>query len=146
MSPDNNRNARKLDLGDTLTARINDTVHVRNPLIKFSQYFIYIQPRPDDNEYMEKFRQLKEDEFVTVQIYELKEGYNGRLNCKGILVDMHAKKKHLIPKNDRIIGNENYVSPEHELQVRFGNTIPSNEQIEDIQRKWRAQERDWGVA
>jgi len=130
------RNTSRLRSGSVLTARISE-LNGQNPLIKYSQYFVYVRPKFEDARYTNQFINLRKGDSVTVRISRLEKGCNGRWICETFLYN-NSERKHngcKIYKSDRA-QNFEYLNFEHEIQARFGNTLPSREQMAELRRKW----------
>jgi hypothetical protein len=140
--------ASKLNEGQTLRVRISDVRSDKNPLARLGHYYIHIKPKSKSPDYIEKFNLLRQGEIIDVIIDRIQLGRNGIWHCDASYLDIEKQRRieSVRQQNVRASMSREYVSPEHELQAKFGNTIPSDDEIESIQRKWRTQDRKWGMA
>jgi hypothetical protein len=131
----------KLNAGQTLTRKVTVREPGKKPLIKWRQYFIYIQPNEDDEEYTRMFNLLRPGDIVDVRIELINKGYRERINCNAYLLERHSQLSSREQRNDTqrqssTNGLAKYLNFEHELQSRFGNSVPSEQEIEELRKKW----------
>jgi len=133
---------RELKTGQTLTRKVSVREPGKKPLIKWKQYFIYIQPNEEDEEYTRQFCLIRPGAIVDVRIENVNKGYRERINCNAYLLERKSQlvsreQRESMPRASSGNGLAKYLNFEHELQARFGNTMPSQQEIEELRKKWR---------
>lgn len=130
--------------GQVICNRVTYRAPGKKPLIKLYPNFIFLQPLIGNPEYHERFQRLKPGDLVSCIIESMHKGEDGRINCQAYLSNrqgeiLGAKSNgHGLRNHNRQKERDRYVSLEHELQSRFGNTLPTQEQAEELARKWHA--------
>lgn len=133
--------AEKLNAGQTLTRKVTVREPGKKPLVKWRQYFIYIQPNEKDEEYTRQFHLLRQGDIVSIRIEKINAGYGHRINCNAYLLERKSQpalreQRDYSQRQSDSSGLAKYLNFEHELQCRFGNTIPSQQEIEELRKKW----------
>jgi len=134
----------RLSIGQTLTRKVTCREPGKKPLIKWHRYFFYIQPNEKDEGYTRRFNLLKHGDIVSIKIELINRGYGRRINCNAYLVNdadvqnqpVLREQRESMPRASCDTGLARYISFDDEYQCRFGNSMPSQQEIEELRKKW----------